>query len=134
MATIGVFRTGKGARTTVEGVNLYKSSYDIDYKGDKLDTTNWECLGYDQSLIGIIGCDWSIKGNWATQGQYIDPPGLYPRPDLGQVSIYPSVSDNLPWSFPLNTVMSGKNSAEVRDLVKFEASACTNGSFSAPAA
>jgi hypothetical protein len=133
MPAIGHMRSGKGSRATVGGVNMRKTDWEADYQADDLDTTNFESAGFDQGTVGIVSCPWTLKGCWdAQQNEYDDPPGLFPRDDLGLVKLYTSVSDNVFWSLPTNRVISGKNSTSVKQLVMFEASCKTNGSFTRP--
>ena len=129
MASVGHWRAGKGSRTTVEGQNLKKSKWDITYSADDLDTNTFEGNGVDQGEIGILMIDWNLGGNWDAQLNALsDPPGLYPRSDLGDVKFYTSISDNVFWDLPNNRVLSSKNGAEVRGLVTFESSGKIQGS------
>lgn len=127
---VGHFRAGKGSRVQVESTNLTKSKWDIDYHGDDLDTTNFESLGFDQGTIGVIGIDFSFGGNWDAQANNLtDPPGLFPRDNLGTVNLYENQTDNIFWNLtPTNRILSSKNGAEVRGLVTFESNGKTNGS------
>lgn len=132
---VGHFRAAKGSRVIVESTTLNKSKWDLDIHGDDLDTTNFECGGIDQGTIGIIGIDWTIGGNWdSSANNYADPPGLFPRDNLGAVVLYENVADAIFWNLtPTNRVLSSKNGAEVRGLVTLEASGKINGSgYSAP--
>lgn len=134
MATAGHQRSGKGSRVTVEAVNMRVKQYQVDAKGDDLDTTNFESDGYDQGTTGILGCDWSIDGDWDAEiNGFTDPPGLYPRPDLGAVALYTNLVDNIGWAFPANRVISSKNGSQVKGLVTFGATCKTQGSgFTTP--
>ncbi len=131
-APVGSYYAGKGSRAQVEATNLRKTDWNVDYKTDKIDTSNFEGGGFDQSIVGLYGADWGISGLWDASGsqQLSDPPGLYPRYDLGDVKLYLNVTAALFWEFTQNTVTSAKNSTQVRDAVKFEAAACANGAFS----
>lgn len=133
MAAIGTYYAAKGSRATVAGVNLYKTDWDVEDKTDPIDTSNFECGGFYQYIIGLEGADYNIKGLWEVgTGQFISPPGLFPRFDLGQVNLYLSVSGSLSWSLPQSVVSSAKNSAAVKDAVKFEAALMANGIFTRP--
>ncbi len=130
---VGKARSGKGGRVTINAVALYLKEWNVDYKGDDLDTTNFESQGFDQGTIGIIGCDWDSKGDWQAGANFYDnPPGIYPRDDLKTVLLYENVADNVFWNFPWNRVLSAKNGNPVRGLVSFEWSSKTNGMFAAP--
>ena len=128
MASGGLFRSGKNAAVSVEDVILRKSKWDVDLKGDDLDTTNFESAGVDEGIIGIAGVDWNVGGLWDSNGiQLSDPPGLFPRDDLGAVLLYINTTDAFFWNFPANRVLSSKNGAEVRQAVTFESSGKING-------
>lgn len=128
MAAVGQFYAGKNSRVSVEDVILNKSKWDLDIHGDDIDTTNFECGGVDQGLIGITGIDWNIGGLWdGGDNNLSDPPGLYPRDDLGTVLLYENLTGDTFWELPNNRVLSSKNGAEVRQAVTFESSGKING-------
>lgn len=133
MSISGKARSAKGSRAAVGSTILNYSEWTTDLKGDDLDTTNFESLGFDQGIVGIIGCDWTLKGPWdAGRNAYDDPPGLYPRPDLANVTLYYNVADNVLWTFPLSRVLSAKVNAPVRGLVDFAVDCKSQGTFSLP--
>lgn len=125
----GDFRAGKNARVSVNGVPLNKAKWEVDLKGDDIDSTNFESGGVDQGLIGIVGIDWSFGGLWdAVEDDLSGPPALYPRDNLLNLNFYENVLDNVFWSLPINRILSSKNGAEVRQAVNFETSGKLNGS------
>lgn len=133
MPAVGKMRAGKNARATVAGTNMRKTDWETDFQADDIDSTNFESGGFDQGTVGITSCPWTLKGPWdASLNDYDDPPGLYPRDDLGLVRLYTNTGDNVFWNLPNNRVLSAKNSVSVRQLVMFEASCKTQGSFSRP--
>lgn len=126
---VGSFRAAKGSRVVVESSILNKSKWDVDLKGDDIDTTNFESEGIDQGTCGILSIDWNIGGLWdAAVNDLDDPPGLFPRDDLGEVDLYTNVLDATFWALPQNRVLSSKNGAEVRQAVTFDTSGKLNGS------
>lgn len=128
MAAVGHFRAAKGSRASVEGVVLRKSTWEVTYRGDDLDTTTFESAGFDQGTIGIVGIDWSLGANWDAQANNLDdPPGLFPRDNLGPVILFENVSDNVFWNIGQSRVISSKNGAEVRGLVTFSTEGKSNG-------
>lgn len=125
---VGHFRAAKGSRVSVEATILKKSTWEVTYRGDDLDTTTFESQGFEQGTIGIVGLDWSLGANWdAQQNNLDDPPGLFPRDNLGTVIFFENVSDNVFWNIPVNRVISSKNGAEVRALVTFSSEGKSNG-------
>lgn len=128
MAVSGLFRSGKNAYSTVENVVLRKSKWDVDLKGDDLDGTNFDSGGVDEGFIGIVGIDWNLGGLWdSSLDALADPPGLYPRDNLGTVILGINASDAYYWNLPANRVLSSKNGAEVRQAVTFDSSGKING-------
>jgi|SRR6516164_4294916 hypothetical protein len=133
MSISGKARSAKGARAVVGSTILNYSEWNVELKGDDLDTTNFESQGFEQGIIGIIGCNWSLKAPWdAAQNGYDDPPGFYPRPDLVNFKVFTNVADNVFWLFPLSRVLSAKLNAPVRALVDWNVDGRSNGTFSLP--
>ncbi len=135
-------RAGYGGRTTFSNAagTLYDQSFmankewSTDDKQEDQDTTNFESLGFDEGVRGVIGCDWSVKGDWRSElNAFSSPPGLYPRDDLPKVKLLLNQSDNVFWKFPVSRVLSAKNTCPVRGTVTFEADCKSNGIFYNPA-
>lgn len=107
--------------------------WDVTFRGDNLDTVNFQSGGYDEGIIGIAGCEWSSGGDWdAGRNAYDAPPGFYPRDDLAALLLYANVTDNVGWNFPYARVLSSTNGAEVRGKVSFQASGMSQGTFTRP--
>lgn len=128
MAAIGEFRSGKNSRVIFEGVTLNKSKWDLELKGDDIDTTNFESEGIDQGVIGIVSVDWNIGGLWDSEADSLaDPPGLYPRDDADSLLLYVNLADDLNWTLDNNRVLSSKNGAEIKQAVTFDTSGKLQG-------
>lgn len=130
----GYQRSGKNTRITITGVNLTMASWNIDLEGDDLNSRNFESSGFDQGIIGFIKCRWQLSGDWdAGTNPFENPPGLYPRSNLGNVLFWTSTSDKVAWQFPFLRVLKARNSAVTnRGKVHFEASGISNGQFYYP--
>lgn len=135
MAAVGHQRAAKNSRVQVAGTNLRFANWRATWRGDDLDTTNFESAGSEQGTIGIQVVEWSMGGDWdAQQNAYDSPPGLYPRDDLGAVKLYENTTDNVFHNIPTNRVLSAENGAEVKGKVTFSANGKSQGSgYSAPA-
>lgn len=130
MAAIGHFLSGKGSGALIEGTFVRKSDWDLDSSGDDIDTTTFESLGFDQGLVGIIAGPWTIKGGFdASINDFDDPPGFFPRDDMGAVKLYLSKSFNSFHSMPANRVLSAKTASTVKGMVTIDASCKTNGIY-----
>ena len=129
MAAVGHMRAGKNARVQVAGTNLRRSNWRYTYRADDLDTSNFEGNGWEQGTIGLLLIEWSLSGDWDAQNpDFADPPGLFPRDNLGDVKFYSNVSDAGITDVPANRVLSAENGAEVRGKVTFSASGKSQGS------
>jgi hypothetical protein len=128
VAAAGKQRAGKNSRVTIAATNLKLASWKATWRGDDIDTTNFESSGADQGTIGIIGTDWTVSGLWDAGVNFYDsPPGLYPRDDLGALKFYTNVTDNVYHSLATNRVISAENGAEVKQAVNFSASGKAQG-------
>lgn len=133
MPVAGSMRAAKGSRVSVGGTPLTKSEWDVTYRGDDLDTTNFESGGVEQGLIGVLGADWNAGGDWdAARPAFGVIPGMYPREDLANLQLYTNVSDGHAWAFPLARVISARNGAQVRQKVTLSGSGKGQGNFSLP--
>lgn len=129
MSAVGKQRAGKNSRVQIAGTNLRHANWKANYKGDDLDTTNFESAGLEQGTIGVIVIEWSTGGDWdASINSYDSPPGLYPRDDLGTVKFFENVTDNVGWTITANRVLSAENGAEVKGKVTFNSSGKSQGS------
>ncbi len=126
----GHFKSGKGGRETVNGVNLTLQEWSYSRKGDDVDTTNFESGGADQGLVGVLSTDLSSKGLFDAQQNPLgaDPPGLVPRDDLMNTKFFTNVTDNMFLYVPQSRVLSAENSCVVRQGVTFSWSGKSNGS------
>lgn len=128
MAAVGAFRAGKNSRVVVEATNLTAANWRVTRRGDDLDTTNFESAGQEQGLIGVEVSDWSLGGDWdSAQNRFTDPPGLFPRDDLGEIQFYTNLADADFHNITDNRVLSAENGAEVRGKVTFSASGKSQG-------
>jgi hypothetical protein len=128
VAVVGKQRAGKNSRWQVGNTNLRANTWRNTYRGDDLDTTNFESGGAEQGTIGVTVIEWTGGMDWdASINAFDNPPGLYPRDDLGSVKCYENIGDNVLWSIPANRVLSAENGAEVRGKVSFSANGKSQG-------
>jgi hypothetical protein len=128
MAVVGKQRAAKNSRVQVGATNLRHASWRLTWRGDDLDTTNFESAGNEQGTIGVIVGDWQTSGDWdASLPAYADPPGLYPRDDLGQMKFFENTSDGVAHTVAASRVLSAENGAEIRGKVSFSASGKSQG-------
>jgi hypothetical protein len=129
--------SGKNSAVEVNNVFLNFAKFDVTYKGDDQDTTNFQSQGYGEAILGLQQCDISFGGLWdaSPNNPFGNPPGLYPRDDLSAVLLYPSYIPALQgvyWDFPYMRVRSAHNSAEVKSAVAFDVSGMSQGPFQLP--
>jgi len=137
-------RAAKTSRVTVGGPQgtgsvLTFASYNVDVKGEDLNTTNFQSynagLGesFDEGIMGILGASLKFGGAWdAGFNPFDSPPGLYPRDNLANLYFYPSQLDGIPWWFPYARLRDASNSGEVRGLVMFSCGGQNQGKFIYP--
>lgn len=127
MAAVGKMRAGKNSRIIVGSTNLYMAKWKATWKGDDLDTTNFEALG-EQGTIGVIVCEFSFGGDWpAAQNMFDSPPGIYPRDDGATLKFYENVTDAVYHSLATFRIISADNGAEVKGKVSFDANGKSQG-------
>ena len=136
----GKQRAGKTARVLVNTLALAFASWKITFRGDDLDTGNFESFNvvslasFNEGILGFIGCDWNCGGDWdAGVNPLGSPPGLYPRDDLTLLQMYESRIDVTLWAFPYARVRSSENGAEAKGKVTFNSSGMNQGPFTYPA-
>jgi hypothetical protein len=133
VSAVGKQRAGKNSRVVVGATNLNFANWRCTWRGDDLDTTNFESAGFEQGTIGVVVAEWTMGGDWdAGRNNYDNPPGLYPRDDLGQVKFFENVTDATVFhNIATNRVLSAENGAEVKGKVTFTANGKSQGvSFS----
>jgi hypothetical protein len=102
-------------------------------RGADLDTTNFESQGIEEGLIGIVGADWSIRGNWnPAQNPMADPPGLFPRDNGTDMSLITSIADADAYVFPFWRCLNSKITTSASGLVAFDADGKNQGPFNTP--
>lgn len=130
----GAQRSGKTAKVTVNGEAIVLQSYNVQQRGDDLDTVNFESEGYDEGILGIEGLDWNFRGDWnASRTPWTDPPGIYPRDDLAHLRFFLHTDGAQErWYMRYARVRSANNGAEVRGKVTYEAGGKSQGVFLTP--
>lgn len=128
MAAVGKQRAAKNSRVQVVATNLRAANWRVTRRGDDLDTSNFESTGQEQGTIGFEVSEWSLGGDWdAQQNAFDNPPGLYPRDDLGTIRFYENVTDNVFHLITVSRVLSAENGAEVKGKVTFTANGKSQG-------
>lgn len=128
-------RSGKNSRIVINGSTLAMARWNVQMRGDDLPTENFESGGLNEGILGFIGMEYSIAGDWDANLLPFDtasPPGLYPRDDMGPMSIYENVADGTSYDFLYARVRSATNGAEAKGKVSFDASGMSNGDVTLP--
>ncbi len=145
MAIVGNFRAGKGGRVQVidQALTICKMmKYSAKENAADLDTTNFEntitspILGtvcYTQGLVGPIGADFSVSGNWdAAQNPLDDPPGFYVRDDGPELVLFTNRTDNIFYDFLLTRFLSTTLDVDVNGLVTFSVDGKSQAAYNRP--
>lgn len=129
---VGTFHSGKNSRASVSGAHLTLRTYSVDHQGDDLDTSNFECNGFRQGVIGLEVLHWGLDGDWdSEQNRFDDPPGLYPRDDGDNMSIE-TVSGGDSFDMPVFRCDSSTVGSNVEQKVTFSSKGLSQGEFSTP--
>lgn len=130
----GLQRTTKGSRIAVGTENLNFGQFSCEWNADDVDITGFENEGAESGLVAINWCKYDFSGLWdAAVPPYNDPPGLFPRHDLQNLTFYENTGDDVFWQFPYGRLFSSKNdSATSQKLVNFATNGKSNGGWLSP--
>ncbi len=138
----GSQRAAKTCQVNIQNTVLAFSSWDTTLEGESFDTTNFTSYNladgnlpntFDEGILGKIMCGGSYGGDWdAGTNPFGDPPGLYPRDDLPDVSFYESVLDVILWTFPYQRIINSTNGGDIGGKVTFKSSFKNQGPFLYP--
>jgi hypothetical protein len=131
------FRASKNGRVQVNTVNLAQTEWTATWRGEDVDTTNFEGIGagsgYEQGTIGTQVIDFNSNGLWnAGTNPFGNPPGIYPTDSLPNVAFFQSQSDPCTVAFPLARILSSVvASGNVKTgAIRFNFTGKSNGPFS----
>ena len=130
----GDMRPGKGSRVQANGVNMPQTDWRASFRGDDLDSSNFEAQGFEQGLIGFQVLESSTNGWWnAVQNPLDGPPGIFPQDLFPNTLYYTNVADAVFWFQPFMRILSCENGGvNARGLVPFGWSGKSNGTFAQP--
>ena len=136
----GTQRAAKGSRVQVGGTFLTFASFEATETGAEVPTTNFNSYNegraesFAEGIMGILSSDFKFGGLWdAGFRPTQNPPGLYPRDDLGSVNLMTHRTEGTVWSYPLARIRGVTNSAEVEGGVAFNVTDAKNqGPFTRP--
>jgi hypothetical protein len=136
----GKQRAAKTSRVNVQGVDLAFASWGVKWTGEDLKTTNFlstlnvapfRC--FDEGILGPEECALDFGGDWdAGNTPTGNPPGLFPRDDLGPVVFFQSRGDAGSWAYPLMRVRAANSGGEIRGKVPFTTSGFSQGVWTNP--
>lgn len=98
-------RTGKRGRVQVGtgggAQNITMRKWGITEKGEVVDTSGFESGGFTTGLIGNRTCEFNFEGVWdAAVNWQDDPPGLYVRHNLQNLTLFLDSVDGTNYGFP----------------------------------
>jgi hypothetical protein len=141
----GLQRASKTSQVIVGASSLSFASWDASCKVKDLATPNFNCWdagafgggqSFDQGISGFMGSDGSFGGDWDAGENPIDPdtiPGLYPRDDLGNLSLVVDRLDATSWDYDFVRVRGVAISCPVEAVVSFKVNNFMNqGPFTLP--
>jgi hypothetical protein len=129
-APSGAFVAGKNSRISVNGTNLTMADWTGTFKGDMLDVTNFESLGYHEWILGCQAFDWSVSGTWnANQNPQGNPPKLYPTDSGTNMILYTNQNAAANYTLPQYCCSQGQAHPTATGLVAFSAQGTSQGTF-----
>jgi hypothetical protein len=130
----GHARAGKGSRVQANGVNMMQTDWRAIWRGDDLDTSNFEAQGFEQGMIGFQVIEFNSNGWWNAAVNPLDaPPGIFPQDLFPNQFFFTSTGDGSFWFLPFSRILSCENGGvNAKGLVPFAWSGKSNGSFSVP--
>lgn len=133
MGTSGAWRAGKNSRVEVANQRVAMASYSVTDRAGDIDTSNIESEGFEEGITGLFGADWDVGGKWdAGLNPFEDPPGLYPRDDGTELSIYTNVADAKFYNFPFYRCIQATLRMTASQGVDIEARGKNQGAFTRP--
>src|SRR5262245_25363193 len=135
----GKQRSAKTSRILINTQPLAFASWEVNLTGDDLDTVNFESYNvplaqtFDEGILGVYNAAIRFGGDWdAGTNPYDDPPGLFPRDNLANVSFQESRLDLVGWTFPYIRLRTATNGGQVRGKVTFNCDGKNQGPFGFP--
>ena len=137
MPTFGTIRASKGGRVQVNTPPqiLSQSEWRATWRGDDVDTSNFESAGFEQGTIGFQVIEFSSNGFWNDGlNPFGSPPAIYPSDNLPNVNLYIHVADPQAITIPLARILSSEvNTGNLKTgAVQFNFHGKSNGSFAIP--
>lgn len=118
-----------GAATTLESVE-----WSVADEAGEIDDTSFEDGGYGSLTTGVRQATVNIKGFWnATANQHTTPLNIYAGSTLTTNKLYLNSTTGKYWDFPTLVILSVNEVAAVRDGIRFDFTAKSKGSYTAPA-
>jgi hypothetical protein len=118
-----------------DATTLYGMKWNVDAQTDMLPTTNMESGGYKDRIGGNSDATVTIEG-WYDIGanMFDDPLDLQDGEEVKDVLLYiNNDGDEAPcWNFPLMIVEKATVSGDVTDLIKYNLTLHSKGTFSYP--
>ena len=112
---------GQDGAVIYQGVNMFLDEWSLTPAGGDINTYNYRSNQLDEGIFGKISVEGRIKGYFDIgQNPHADPVDFRAGKISGPLLIYPSVSANLFYNFPLIRVLTVPTNNQVEGRVEFE--------------
>lgn len=125
-------RASKGGRVQGNGTNLMSSQWRGSWRGEDVDVSSFEALGFEVGTIGFQVFEHSVQGFWDALHNAIDsPPGIFPTDLFPNLYLYLNTADPTFHLLPLSRIFSCENdTGNVKNsAISFNFSGRSNGGF-----
>lgn len=135
----GIQRAGKTSQVEANSTVLNFASYSVEEWGDDLQTVNFgsynvaEDATFDEGILGVQGARCRFGGDWdAGQVPTANPPGLFPRDDLPNLTLTPDRNDPDSWVFSYFRLRGTNQGSTTKGKVTFDCSGMNQGVYTRP--
>lgn len=133
MAATGTPYSGKDGAVDIGGLKLNLDHWEANYKVTDLDSYNFQSGGFGQGSFGKHEIEGKASGFWdAGQNPQASPPKIRPGLYLTNMKLYLNKTDNIYISLPVVRITGVPFTAAVDELVKYEFSFKSHGTFDLP--
>jgi hypothetical protein len=109
------------ARVRIGGVILCATKWEVSAETNLLEVFCFEAIGFSDYLAGMRKAEYTLSGWYDAQQNMWDPPvGLQDGAIISNVRLYDNGLNSPYWSFPTSIIRSAKQTADVKDFMRFD--------------
>src|SRR5262245_51429499 len=133
MAVTGRPLSARNAMVRIGGTTLFAASWDVEPETELLDSSSFECGGFEEQVSGLTRNRVTIEGWWNGLANMHDAPlQIVTGRTLTNVVCYINQVGSANWSFAFMQVASVSVSARVAEKIMYRLQGKADGTFSYP--